>query len=175
MIKIPANISRIISNNYVMLAARLLLGGIFIFSAVGKIPEGAKFVDVVTGLGLLPWNLAQVYGTVLPWLELTVGICLLLGIFPRFCAGVCILMITSFIIANGTAVYEYKESTCGGCFGDLILLKTSDALAIDIAMILLAIFILLFGGGKFSIDSLVRLKRKEKIKSKSDIEVKASE
>jgi uncharacterized membrane protein YphA (DoxX/SURF4 family) len=84
MIKIPANISRIISNNYVMLAARLLLGGIFIFSAVGKIPEGAKFVDVVTGLGLLPWNLAQVYGTVLPWLELTVGICLLLGIFPRF-------------------------------------------------------------------------------------------
>jgi len=72
-------------------------------------------------------------------------------------------MIRSFIVAKGFAVYssEYFFDYCG-CFGGdrTILLKTSDALFIDIAMIVMASVILLCGGGRWSLDVPIRAKLK---------------
>jgi uncharacterized membrane protein YphA (DoxX/SURF4 family) len=168
--KVLESISRIIKNKYILLGTRLILGATFIVAASGKIPEQAKFVDVVTGLGLLPWELAQAYGLVLPWLELTLGICLVLGFLSRLAAGISILTMISLIVANGTAVYEYHDLSldCSSCSG-YILVKTSDALIIDVVMIALAFAILLCGGGGWSLDSLIRTKLKRPMLHKRDI------
>jgi uncharacterized membrane protein YphA (DoxX/SURF4 family) len=158
------SIKRIISNRYVLFGLRLILGGIFILAAVGKIPEAAKFVDVVTGYGILPWDLARAYGLVLPWLELTVGICLVTGLFPRLVAGISIVMIISFIVANGTAVYSYEDHIdycgCIGVIGETysILITTSDALVMDIVMMVIALIILFYGRGRWSLDTPIRTK-----------------
>ncbi|GAH88354.1 unnamed protein product, partial [marine sediment metagenome] len=136
---------------------------IFILAAVGKIPEQAKFVDIVTDYGLLPLKLAEAYGTVLPGLELTLGICLVLGFLSRLAAGVSILTIISFIVANGTAVYSYKEVHACHCYGFFSmpwLVKTSDALIMDVVMLAMALVILLYGGGRWSLGSLIwRIKK----------------
>jgi uncharacterized membrane protein YphA (DoxX/SURF4 family) len=163
-------VGRVIRNKYLLLSIRLILGGIFILAAIGKIPEAAEFVDVVTGFGLLPWRLAEVYGIVLPWGELVTGVCLVLGIFPRLAAGIGILMIASFIVANGTAVYSYEQYTdyCS-CFGNgnigevaSVLVKTkSDALLVDVIMITMSLFILFSGGGSLSFKSLIIPKLKK--------------
>jgi uncharacterized membrane protein YphA (DoxX/SURF4 family) len=163
MNKILWHVKRVISNRYVLFAIRIVLGSIFILAAIGKIPEGAKFVDVVTGYGILPWELAKAYGLVLPWLELVLGVCLVIGILPRVAAGVSVLAILSFIIANGTAVYSYEAHVdyCG-CFGVgfgetyYLLMKTSDALIIDIIMMVLAVIIAFYGGGRWKLDSAIR-------------------
>ena len=147
-------IVNIIKNDYFQAALRIILGSIFILAAAGKLPDIAKFVEEVTGIGLLPWKLALVYGSILPWMELVTGICLVLGIFPRIAAAVSILMIISFLVANGTSVYGYRESLCPGCFGD-ILVKTSDALLIDIFMLVIALPILVFSGGKLRLDNFI--------------------
>jgi len=168
MKKVFESIGRVIRSRYTLLGVRLLLGGIFILAAVGKIPEQARFVDVVTQYGLLPWSLARAYGTILPWFELGIGIFLVLGFLPRLAAGTSILMILSFIAANGTAVYSYNDKDCG-CFGDiyygtgyLTFIKTSDALAIDIVMVIMAFIILLGGGGRWSLGSLIWSKLRKK-------------
>ncbi|MFC2063068.1 DoxX family protein [Chloroflexota bacterium] len=147
--------NHVINNQYVLLGTRLILGTTFILAGAGKLPEMARFVDVVTGWGLLPWGLAQVYGTILPWLELIVGIFLVLGLLPRLAAGVIILMVISFIVANGTAVVGHEFSECA-CFGGLILIKKTDALAIDIAIISMAILLLFKGSGLLSFGYLIR-------------------
>jgi hypothetical protein len=78
-------------------------------------------------------------------------------------AGVSTLTILSFIIANGTSVYSYEDHIdyCG-CFGIgigetySILMKTSDALLIDIVMMVFAMLILLLGGGKWRLGCLIQ-------------------
>ncbi len=160
-------IGRFYRNRHTLLVIRLVLGAIFILAAVGKLPEQAKFVDVVTSYGLLPWSLARVYGIALPWIELTVGIFLVIGLLPRVAAGISILMIISFIVANGTAVYSH-DTECH-CFGPIYygtgyqsFIKTSDALVIDIFMIIMAIIIFLGGGGRWSIGSAICNKLRNK-------------
>lgn len=167
--KVLEFVKRILSNRYTLLGIRLVLGIILILAAVGKIPEQARFVDVVTQYGLLPWSLAQAYGNILPWLELALGICLVSGFLIRLAAGTSILMVISFIIANGTSVYSHNIMECG-CFGllyegtgYLTFVKTSDALVIDIIMVLMALTLLLFGGGRWSLDSYVWPKLKSRM------------
>jgi hypothetical protein len=64
-------------------------------------------------------------------------------------------MILSFIIAIGTGVYNQTTELCPACFGpgEWIILKTSDALLMDIVMIVMATVILFWGGGVWSLYS----------------------
>lgn len=149
-------ISRIIRSRYVLLNCRFILGAIFILAAAAKLPKQAQFINVVTGMGLLPEELARAYGLVLPWLELAVGICLVTGLFSRITAGLSILMIISFIVANGTGVYVHKQTHCPCFGGGLVLIKTSDALVLDIIMVAMALPVLLYGGGFLRLGSLVK-------------------
>lgn len=171
--KILSSIKNILGNKYTLLFIRIILGSILVLAAIGKIPEQAKFIDVVSHYGLLPWSLAQAYGLILPWLELILGTFLILGLFTRLAAAASILMIVSFIIANGTAVYSKDVMECG-CFGLLYegtgyvtYIKTSDALVIDIFMTLMALILLLFGAGAWSVDSLIRPRIQKYIKKKA--------
>ncbi len=60
----------IVSSNYFTLLLRILLGGILVFAAVGKLPSATQFVDVVSSYGLLPELLVRPYALLLPWVEL---------------------------------------------------------------------------------------------------------
>jgi uncharacterized membrane protein YphA (DoxX/SURF4 family) len=149
---------RIFRNRYFLLGTRGALGAIFVLAGAGKLPEQAKFVEVVSDYGLLSYGLAQAYGSVLPWLELVLGSFLVAGLLSRISAGVSILTIASFLVANGTAVYKYEFCPC---FGDAVLVKTSDALVMDVAMLAMAFLILLCGSGALSLDGIIRRKFKE--------------
>ena len=53
------SIRRIVPNRWVVLAVRLLLGGVFLASAIGKLRHPDLFVDTVVDYGLLPEGLAR--------------------------------------------------------------------------------------------------------------------
>ncbi len=135
----------------------MVLGGTLIFSAVGALPHQAEFVGAVQAHGLLPGLLADIYGSILPWLELLVGLLLLAGLFTRFAAGVTLLMVVSFLVANGTAVYHDVKNwdTACGCF-HWVTVKTGDALIIDVVLIICAVLVLLHAQGRFSLDRVLR-------------------
>ncbi|MDM8000617.1 MAG: DoxX family protein, partial [Dehalococcoidia bacterium] len=76
-----------------LLLIRLALGGILIFSGLSKLTSGTDFVGVVASYGMLPQTLAELFGTVLPWLELLVGVSLVLGLFTRLAAATALLLV----------------------------------------------------------------------------------
>ncbi len=79
---------------YVALAARLILGGVFIYASFDKILHPAAFADAVFNYQLLPSQLINLMALILPWLELILGVLLLSGFWLSGAVfGVNLLMI----------------------------------------------------------------------------------
>ena len=63
------------------IVARLTLAGIFIYASLDKIAHPAAFAKDVYNYQILPDALINLTALVLPWLELFLGLCLLVGIW----------------------------------------------------------------------------------------------
>ncbi len=137
------NIRLFLSNDYLALVLRLFLGFTFIVSSITKLSHHTEFVEVVKEYDLLPNALASVYGNTLPWVELIIGVYLIMAIMVRLSVIVTLLMEISFMIANVTAMARGKEH-CGDCFGDLATLPIDQAIIIDIFLLIASLTLLFF-------------------------------
>jgi uncharacterized membrane protein YphA (DoxX/SURF4 family) len=149
-----------LSHPYLHMALRLFLGGMFILSAASKLPDHTEFEEVVKNYDLLPDFMAVAYANALPWIELLVGVYLLLGILIRPSAVVTMLMGISFIVANVSSIVRGEE-VCGSCFGELASLPAWEALTIDV-LILIAAAILFWAGVRaqtLGLDSIFERRR----------------
>lgn len=91
---------------------RYVLGAVFLMAAVTKVTDLRGFEDqVLLHANLSPW-LAGGVVKVLPWLELTCGVCLVLGYAAREAALLTGLMLFSFLVRGLLAPPEVE---CG-CF-----------------------------------------------------------
>ena len=133
--------SNFLKNRWMLLTFRILLGGIFFVASISKILDMSGFVDTVAGYELIPQTLAEIYGWVMPWVELCLGCSLILGIFPRISAGISIPVIVSFASASGYALEKVPDSICG-CFGSFIILSHPVSLTIDAFMFLFGLTVL---------------------------------
>ncbi|MDO9334384.1 MAG: MauE/DoxX family redox-associated membrane protein [Dehalococcoidales bacterium] len=131
----------ILKNKWVVLAFRVILGGIFLAASISKILDRSGFVSTVVGYELIPRTLAEVYGWVIPWVELYIGCSLVLGVLPRVSAAMSIPLVISFAVASSYALEKFPDSICG-CFGSFIALSHPVSLTIDGIMFLLALAIL---------------------------------
>ncbi len=143
-------------NRYLSFVFRIGLGVIFIISGAGKLPELAVFVDLVEEANVLPHVLARAYGTALPYVEIAVGVLLILGLFTRFAAAIGGLTAVSFIVGNGTRLHRGQYGDCG-CFGSIASLQfsTQEALIIDCVLLIMAVQILIHKGEFLSLDSFI--------------------
>lgn len=130
---------------YLSLLIRLILAGIFVVSAINKLPMRVEFVDIVLDFHLLPDFLASVYGFALPWVELLAGCYLLFGILVKPATIIVLLMSISFLVANITATIT-GNYYCPDCFGELLRLTVSQAIAIDVLIILASLMLLTLSG-----------------------------
>ena len=93
-------LKRIVSSRHFHSFLLIAIGGIFLFSGINKALALSDFVDIVIAYDLLPETLARIYGYILPFAEIIIGILLLLRIAPRMASIITIPIILSFIIAN---------------------------------------------------------------------------
>src|SRR5438445_3441181 len=87
-----------------LLCARIPLGAYFIFASVTKLRMGVDdFVNKVLPNvpKFLPPDTAKIFLTYLPWVELSVGILLILGLLTRVVAGIMVLLLISFTVYTG--------------------------------------------------------------------------
>lgn len=164
------NVIGLLKNSYTHLSLRLFLGVTFIVSAVTKLPMRTDFIDMVKGYNMLPDSLASAYGTVLPWLELLIGVFLVLGILVRFSALGTFLISATFMAANIGAIVQGKEQ-CGTCFGESFPLAAPAALALDCFMLAAAAVLLVYGyiKQKLSVDEYF-IRRVERLESRPESE-----
>ncbi len=130
-----------VDNRYLTLVCRLLLAGVFLLSASGKLVDiEAYSVDVVYDFGILPMWLARPFGLVMPFIELLCGLGLLGGVLTRLSAFGLSLMNLSFFIAKGALLLQGRDINCG-CFGAIVGTLASFTIWLDIPQMLMALVI----------------------------------
>ncbi len=99
----------------IILAARLILGGIFVFASIDKILHPAAFAEAVYNYQVLPDSLINLTAIILPWLELVLGSLLIIGVWMPGTVVVANLLLLTFI---GVMIYNTSRGLdihCG-CF-----------------------------------------------------------
>jgi len=137
---------------WIALGASILLALVFITSGVGKLLGHSAFLLTVSTF-LINEEFAAFVATWLPWAELVLGACLLIGIVPQLAAGISTLLIAGFILHNSWMISQglgHKACGCLGILDKLFMgeLSTVGSLYVDIGLIVLALAIYLGYPGK---------------------------
>jgi len=101
--------------NFLDLAARVYLGGVFILAAWGKILDPYNFAISIATYQMMPDQVINVMAIVMPWLELFVGVMLIIGFRTRAQTLLINGMLVMFIIAIIWALAHDLQMQCG-CF-----------------------------------------------------------
>jgi uncharacterized membrane protein YphA (DoxX/SURF4 family) len=96
--------------------ARLLLGVVFVYAGVLKLPDPAAAERAVRAYRLLPETLVGAAAFGLPVLEIAVGLALLAGVFVRTAAVATSVLLALYIAAIGSVWARGLSIDCG-CFG----------------------------------------------------------
>jgi putative oxidoreductase len=108
--------SGLLSNKWLQLALRLVLGAVFLYAGATKIQTPQAFADSIATFQLLPAELINLVAIALPIFEVLCGLLLILGWQKREIAF-CLIVLTGFFaifLIQGLA--RGLQIDCG-CFG----------------------------------------------------------
>jgi uncharacterized membrane protein YphA (DoxX/SURF4 family) len=97
-------------------AARLGLAVVWLWAGIAKLRDLDESVRAVKEYDLFPDALAELIGTALPVLEISLGLLLLFGLLTRTAAVVSTVLLMLFIAGLAQAQARGLEIQCG-CFG----------------------------------------------------------
>lgn len=119
---------------------RLLIGGIFIYTALPKLLRPDDFARLVSGYRFLDPGIVNLAGITMPWIELVAGAFLVIGIIPRSSALVIASLLATFMLAGALALLRGLQISCG-CFFPLMGDHTLgwDLLARDAVLLLVTL------------------------------------
>jgi len=139
------------TKNFLLLLMRFGLAGTFFWSAVHHLRDPLAFVIKVSEYEVLPARLVEPFAMVLPWAMMVSSGLLVIGLFTRPASGVQALMLVSFIAAVGINIFRDKVMGCG-CFSEEGSQIGWPLLVQDLSFLLLAVILILQGGGAWSFD-----------------------
>lgn len=146
---------KLFNNSYLPFLLRLVLGGIFIYAATGKILYPADFSEAIANYQIVPVATTNFLAIVLPWVELVAGVFLINGFKTQSANFILLVMICVFSFGAVLALARGLDINCG-CFTESSRKVGMIFLAEEAAMLLMSVGILFFDKGKFSIDNLIR-------------------
>ncbi len=102
-------------NKITALLFRVFVGGVFVYASIDKIIHPDQFADMVYNYRMLPFFIINFFAVILPWIELVIGLCLILGPFSDGASAVTGSLLVVFIIASAAALVRGLDISCG-CF-----------------------------------------------------------
>lgn len=134
----------LLHNKWVTLFCRFFVGALFIVGAIAKLRDIKQYsVNVVYEYGLLPVepvDVAAIFGYILPFAELGVGLALLFGVLTRLASLGGALMGLSFAAAEGIVLLQGRDINCG-CFGGLIDTMMSVTIYLSALMMIFGLLV----------------------------------
>ena len=94
---------------------RLAVGCLFLYASKDKLFQPNEFADMVMGYRILPSELVGLVATFLPWLELLIGLSLVLGLLSAAGAAWASLLSIGFLAAKTSVIVRGLDVSCG-CF-----------------------------------------------------------
>jgi len=102
---------------YVLIALRVVLGGIFIYAGYVKLQDPWQlFAAGVASYEVLPMWAVEIVAKTLPWFEVAIGVVMISGFFFRTSSTIISAMLAVFFTLIVRAYLQGKEINCG-CFG----------------------------------------------------------
>ena len=141
---------------WLTLVARLILGGVLLAAGGLKIGNLQKSAMAVRAYEMLPVGLANFLGYVLPWVEIGIGLLLIVGVAVAISGLLGAFTMLAFIIAISQAWARGLSIDCG-CFGGGGAVDPEDTkylseITRDIGLLALGIYLYYFPKGKFGLD-----------------------
>lgn len=106
---------RLLHSDVLQVAARLIVGFVFLVASLEKIVDPAAFALSIDNYQVLPAAAIPLLATVLPWIELLAGLALLAGVYRDGGALLAAGMMLVFIAAVTSALARGLDISCG-CF-----------------------------------------------------------
>ncbi len=94
---------------------RLVLAGVFIYSGYIKVQNTLQFAVAITGYQLVPENLVYPMAQYLPWIEVALGVGILIGWKIRFFSSAAAALLVFFMFILTITYLRGIEANCG-CF-----------------------------------------------------------
>ena len=145
---------KLIDNKFAPFLLRIILGGIFIYAAAGKILYPADFSEAITNYQLVPVKAANFIAIILPWVELVAGLLLLNGFRTQSGNLIIFLCLCIFSFGAFSALIRGLDINCG-CFTEASRKVGLIFLVEEAALFFMCICIFFFDKGFFSIDNLL--------------------
>jgi uncharacterized membrane protein YphA (DoxX/SURF4 family) len=141
---------------WLTLLFRIVLGGVLLVAGGLKVGNPQKSAMSVRAYELLPIEIANFFGYVLPWFEIGVGALLILGVAVKISAFLGGATMLIFILAISQAWARGLSIDCG-CFGgggaiDPSQTQYLEEILRDIGLMLMAIYLYRFPSGRFALD-----------------------
>ena len=141
---------------WLTLLSRLILGVVLLVAGglkVGNLPKSAM---AVRSYEMLPIPLANFLGYTLPWIEIGLGLLLIVGVTVKISGALGALTMLAFIIAIAQAWARGLSIDCG-CFGGGGAIDPEDTKYLseiirDIGLMALGIFLYFYPKGRFALE-----------------------
>ena len=117
-------LSRKILHPSLVLISRWILGLTFIYAGLCKIYMPLEFVQAIENYQLVSESVARYISIVLPWIELTAGFLLIIGLFTQAAIKVIVISLIIFSGAISITLARGLEIDCGcgfNCFTGTVL------------------------------------------------------
>lgn len=138
------------------LVARLLLGGVLLVAGGLKVGNPLGSARAVQGYDVMPFEVAEYIGYALPWIEVVVGLLLVLGLFTRTSSLLGTLLMVAFVLGITQAWVRGLTIDCG-CFGgggqvDASETEYGQEIARDLGLALCGVWLLVRPRTAYSLD-----------------------
>ena len=138
-------------------ASRLLLCVTFIWASIHKISFPYDFAMQVATYQILPLYLVNLQAIILPWLELIVGVLIIVGIWTRPASLITCGLNVMFIVAIAMALSADLHLQCG-CFASAEAGEAMDASLIvrDIGLFIAGAFLVYIQPDRLTLDHWIK-------------------
>jgi uncharacterized membrane protein YphA (DoxX/SURF4 family) len=91
----------------------VVLGGLFLYAGLQKYLHSYEFAEAVQAYQLLPGSLVGATAGALPWVEITAGLCLVVGLKRRSCLLLLTGLVAGFLVVIFITMARGLKIDCG--------------------------------------------------------------
>lgn len=128
--------------------AMIFLGMFFVVAATGKLLSRSTAFDLFAFPSFVSPAMAEAIYTSIPYIELVVGMLLILGVAVKFATSLSVFLILGFVTSNILLISQGIQK-CANCFGVAGSFTPTASLVLDGIMAVLIVVIFLCHRGSF--------------------------
>jgi putative oxidoreductase len=142
-------------NDYSHLIVRLLIGAIFVYSAVPHIFNAMGLASSIYNYRLFPAPIIGLSAAFIPWVSLLAGLALILGVKTRAASFIVCGLLVIFISLAVISVIRGIDIDCG-CFNGIARRTNWLTVCEDFGMLAGGLFIFFFDQARITLVTLIK-------------------